>query len=615
MRKLKIPKVRIPKKAWLPVLILVALFALLVLVCALIDLTHRDTFYPGVKIAGVGVSGLTKNQAQKIFEAKIEEFDRNGQQFFWNNKYVTVYPTVVSASDPDLIYEIVAFNLSSTLNKAYAIGRGKNFWHGMKKKIFAIFNKNDLALEYNLDTEEVEKILQNNYGPYEDPGTNPSIEFTNSGINITKEKLGLTFNYNEVISKMGVNVAVLNFPVLELTLTLEYPDFKKSEAEFLKSKIRQVLDLTPIEITATTTNYYFKDVRKSWIIYSPELKKWLDLGWNENKEKPQVILNPKAVANYFKVIEHLIERPLQEGKFKLENNKVVEFQPSRSGKEINLGITLKEWQEKIIEQGKKKVEIAVHEVYPQSTTDNINDLGIRELLGVGSSNFAGSPVNRRHNIKTGAEWINGMLIKPGEEFSMNGALGDIAAAKGYLPELVIKGNETVPEYGGGLCQIATTMFRLAINTGLEITARKTHAYRVGYYEPAGTDATIYSPWPDLRFINDTPNYLLLLTKVEGDDVSFEFWGTPDGRTVATTTPEIYNIVAPGPTKYIETTELTPEKMRCMEVAHYGADAHFYRTITWPDKEPKEEIWESHYRPWQAVCMVGVEATTTLEVIE
>ena len=96
---------------------------------------------------------------------------------------------------------------------------------------------------------------------------------------------------------------------------------------------------------------------------------------------------------------------------------------------------------------------------------------------------------------------------------------------GWLPELVIKGNKTVPELGGGLCQIGTTLFRAILASGLPITERQSHSYRVRYYEPAGADATIYEPRPDFRFVNDTGNYLLINGYVEGDEVTFEVWGT------------------------------------------------------------------------------------------
>jgi vancomycin resistance protein YoaR len=82
--------------------------------------------------------------------------------------------------------------------------------------------------------------------------------------------------------------------------------------------------------------------------------------------------------------------------------------------------------------------------------------------------------------------MQGVIIKPGEEFSFNHYLGPVKAEQGFLPELVIKRTGTVPELGGGLCQVSSTTFRAAMNAGLPITQRKNHAYAVQYYSPQGT---------------------------------------------------------------------------------------------------------------------------------
>ena len=164
----------------------------------------------------------------------------------------------------------------------------------------------------------------------------------------------------------------------------------------------------------------------------------------------------------------------------------------------------------------------------------------------------------------------------------------------------------MPEFGGGLCQVGTTMFRAVIACGLPVTMRRNHSYRVVYYEPAGTDATIYDPWPDFRFINDLPTYILIQAKISGDTLSFEFWGTKDGRLVETTKSTIYNIVKPEPTKVIETLDLKPGEKKCTEHAHNGADAYFDYKVTYADDTVKEKRFSSHYVPWQEVCLLGVE---------
>jgi len=237
-------------------------------------------------------------------------------------------------------------------------------------------------------------------------------------------------------------------------------------------------------------------------------------------------------------------------------------------------------------------------------------LGISDVLGTGTSDFKGSPRNRIHNIKTGAEILNGLLIKPGEKFSLITALGEIDGEHGFKQELVIKQNRTIPEFGGGLCQIGTTVFRTAIDGGLPIVERRNHSYRVSYYEPAGTDATIYSPSPDLKFSNDTGAHILIQTKIQGTKLIFEFWGKDDGREIAYTKPVIKNITNPPPPKYIKTTELPVGKKKKIETAHKGADAYFQYTVKYNDenKEDINETFYSHYRPWAEVWMVGATST-------
>jgi len=97
----------------------------------IIDVVYADKFYPGVKMAGVDISKLNKDQAQKIFQAKIQQLNTQGQKFFYQTKYITLYPTTLSATDPDLIYEIVTFNLNQSLEQASQFVRGKNFFENI----------------------------------------------------------------------------------------------------------------------------------------------------------------------------------------------------------------------------------------------------------------------------------------------------------------------------------------------------------------------------------------------------------------------------------------------------------------------------------------------------
>lgn len=173
-----------------------------------------------------------------------------------------------------------------------------------------------------------------------------------------------------------------------------------------------------------------------------------------------------------------------------------------------------------------------HDINPaRITSDNAQELGIKELIGEGRSNFKGSTQSRIHNIKTAAQRFDGLVIAPDEEFSFVKILGPVDGEHGYKEELVIRDNETKPEFGGGICQVSTTVFRGAIYTGMKITQRRNHSYPVHYYTPTGFDATVYVPAPDFRFINNTAGYILLNVEMIGTELIFKYYGTNDGRSV------------------------------------------------------------------------------------
>jgi vancomycin resistance protein YoaR len=229
-----------------------------------------------------------------------------------------------------------------------------------------------------------------------------------------------------------------------------------------------------------------------------------------------------------------------DAKFKIEDGKVTTFSQDQKGRSLDIEKSSKLVIEALSKNssGSVQVELPMSTTQPSVTSSGAEDLGIATLIGEGKSNFRGSTKNRIHNIKNAVERFNGVLIKPGEEFSFVRTLGDVDGENGYLPELVIKKDKTEPEFGGGICQVSTTVFRAAIYSGLKITARKNHAYPVSYYNPQGMDSTIYVPKPDLRFINNTPGHILIQSTIVGTELAFQFYGTNDGRKIEIDGPKI-----------------------------------------------------------------------------
>jgi len=268
----------------------------------------------------------------------------------------------------------------------------------------------------------------------------------------------------------------------------------------------------------------------------------------------------EAVRNAIETLNTKVAKDPVDAKFSITDNKISAFSLSQDGSRIDMEKSVPLVIETLAHTDQNNITLSITlpliVIKPAVTASEADTFGITELIGEGHTNFAGSPKNRIHNITRALEQFNGIMIAPGEEFSFVKLLGDVDGEHGYLPELVIKANKTEPEFGGGICQVSSTVFRAAIYSGLKITARRNHAYPVSYYKPYGMDATIYIPKPDLRFVNTTPGHILMETAIEGTQLFFRFYGTSDGRTIEVDGPHVLEHHPDGSMKTVFTQKVT-----------------------------------------------------------
>lgn len=260
-----------------------------------------------------------------------------------------------------------------------------------------------------------------------------------------------------------------------------------------------------------------------------------------------------------------------------------------------------------LENGASDVILSVREIQPKVTVEDpaLQKLGIREIVTVGESNFAGSPIPRRHNIVVGLGKFNGHLIPQGEVFSFNDVLGRVDASTGYWKELVIMGEYTLPEYGGGLCQVSTTAYRGVWEYGFPIVDRKNHSFAVSYYAPEGTDATIYPPNIDMKFENNGPSALLIQTYQERDLAYFIYYGTRDTRSSMMLGPYLWDFREPPPDREEGTTEIPPGTQRKASDRHGGMKAVWSRVLHPGSAEEKTETVYSSYEARGFITQIGV----------
>ena len=178
-------------------------------------------------------------------------------------------------------------------------------------------------------------------------------------------------------------------------------------------------------------------------------------------------------------------------------------------------------------------QLAVIIQQPKRSTAAARAMGITGSVGTYETIYGGI-ANRIHNVQLVAHLVDRKLIAPGATFSFNQATGERSAAKGFLEAPVIINGEVETGLGGGVCQVSTTVFNAAYEAGLPITERTNHALYISHY-PLGRDATVDYPNVDLKFVNNTPHWLLLRTFVGSDSLVVTLYGAPQHRRVVSDT--------------------------------------------------------------------------------
>lgn len=323
--------------------------------------------------------------------------------------------------------------------------------------------------------------------------------------------------------------------------------------------------------------------------------------------------NYDLIQSYLSSLSQSLDAPPRDALFKFEQGKVLEFQPSVDGQSVQTDVLLQRLIaaiDKVVQvPSQSQVEIPFTPVKAKITTESANNLGIRELLGRGVSTFKHSNATRNHNIQKGASAVNRILVAPGETFSFLHHLGDVTVESGYKKAYIIRQGKTELDVGGGICQVSTTLFRAILNSGLNITQRQNHAYRVSYYEedmPPGYDATVFIPTPDLKFINDTGYHLLIQSLYDGVNkkLTYEIYGTSDDRRVEITNYRKWGAAPAPPARYIDDPTLPPGKVIQDEQAIPGLKTAFDWTVTRNGEILHQKTFQSNYVPWAAVYRRG-----------
>lgn len=584
---------------------LLVLFSLVAVVAAVgamaLILVERDfalRLYPNLSVRGIHVGGMRIQAAQHTL--------LRAHQSFLANPVVIQYGDQVwrpSAADLGL-----SLDIAGAVNTAYTLGRGDTRVANLRT-VAAIWEQGvDLPLRLSVDHAAMQAYLLEIAAVVDTPPQNADLRLDGPNILVTPERWGTQVLVDEMLAEITAAAQSLTPQSIPLrTRTLE-PTIRDAAVAPTVAQLQTLL-AAPIVLGSAEAGCA-RGCRWEWPLQ--QIAGWISLERTGNGvDSPlyTVSVDQGAIRSALLPIASAVRQEGTLPRVAWNNGDLRITEPGANGRGLDVNATLSRINAALA-GGPRTIELPLGAIPPPVTASNLAALGITDQIGVGVSSFANSEQYRITNIRAGARQMNGILIPPGATFSFNENLGPVTAERGFAEGYAIINNRTQKEWGGGLCQVSTTVFRAAFWGGMPIVERHEHSFRIGWYEelgePPGLDAAIFTGVYDLRFVNDSPNWLLMESYVDlqRQRLSVALYGTPTGRTVTMSHEILERTPAPTQPVYVDDPEAPRGSIRQSDTARGGLRVNVYRTIRQGDVVLARDTFFTKFQPWPNIFVRG-----------
>lgn len=278
---------------------------------------------------------------------------------------------------------------------------------------------------------------------------------------------------------------------------------------------------------------------------------------------------------------------------------IVESEPRIIEHQEGREISLEKSVELIGENAKEdEIDLLVEPLLPEITTEDVKNMGVKEIIASFTTEFNPGDANRSSNIALAGSSIDHTLLAPGEVFSFNETAGPYSSDRGFKSAPVFRQGRVTTGVGGGVCQVSTTLYNVSLLAGLEIVERYSHSLPV-WYVPLARDASVSYGGADLRFKNSLNNhiYIRMTTSKERGTITAEFFGTKE-KDVEVDSRIEKRISPPVKEKKVEGIK----EKRVIQAGKDGFEAISWRIVN----GERENLSRDYYHPVERVVEIPVK---------
>ena len=275
--------------------------------------------------------------------------------------------------------------------------------------------------------------------------------------------------------------------------------------------------------------------------------------------------------------------------------------PSSNGLDFDISV---DEAKQMVSTPSETYTIPLKTLYPDVTTNEIGTEAFPDKLATYSTSYASSNANRSTNIALAASKINGTVLMPGEEFSFNGTVGKRTAANGFKTATVYSNGQVTTDYGGGICQVSSTLYNTVLKANLEITNRVNHTFTVGYV-PIGLDATVSWGSPDFKFKNNRSYPIKIVATTSNKRLTISVFGLKEDVEYEVELVSYKTGTIPYSTVYTTDSSLGKGKTKVVQSGSNGATSVAYKILKLNGKEVSRTLLsKDRYSPHNQIIARG-----------
>jgi vancomycin resistance protein YoaR len=551
--------------------------------------SYEGRIYPNVSIQGIAVGEMTPEQAESALRSRYAAFLRQ--------------PVVITYGDrqwtPTLDELGMTFDFRGAVDAAYNAGRG----HGLiddAREIAAIWQHGlDVPLHVSYDETRAQAYLTQLAREIERAPADAQVRLDGAQIAIVGAVIGRQVLVDATLAHVSQQLQAFVPATIPLQTREIPPRLDDATVAAARAQIETILQ-GPLTLRVNKHEY-------EWTVADLADMIIINRVSSAEGDRIAVTLDQDMIARRIRQIADETEKPGTRPRVAWNNGDLKIMKPGKPGLRLD-EVRARDMVIAAVMGRDRTLELPMVPTDPPVTEANLHQLGIRELVSIGKSDFTGSAAYRVHNIGVGMQLLNGLLIAPGEEFSFNKNIGQINAANGFVEGAAIIQNRTQQEFGGGICQDSTTMFRAAFWAGLPITERWGHSFYISWYDKyalgprgngPGLDATIFTGGPDLKFVNDTGAWLLIQAWSDPKTgvAQIELYGTKPNRTVDLTHKVYDHTPAPTEPVFVADPKVPRGTIKHTDKARGGMTIDVYRLVVENGVPRPPELFRTRFRPW------------------